>query len=237
MESNQVINANCWVAYFDILGFKNRIHDFNKQFGYGHLDTFVKIDYHDILNEAKNRVEQHKELLDKIEYTWFSDSFLFYIPVDDNGYSFSVFQSLAWQFLRGCIWKRIPLAGAMSAGEFYANKKENVFIGPALIDAVEYSEKQNWIGLVITPTGFKELQKFELNPLNVFEFREYGVPVKIKVKNDKDETVIKESIERLIVFKMNKHHKVENRIREMHQKADKEAKIKYENTLKSIDNK
>jgi len=30
MEEEKIINGNCWIAYFDILGFKNLLEPFSK---------------------------------------------------------------------------------------------------------------------------------------------------------------------------------------------------------------
>lgn len=242
MQNHEIINTNCWVAYFDILGFKNRVLDFVRQYGKGHLDIFVKNDYYDILDEAKRRVQQHRKLLDKINYAWFSDTFLFYIPTDSKGHSATVIESLARQFLLSCIWKRSAMRGALSAAEFYVNKKDNIFLGPALIDAYAYAEKQDWIGFVLTPKACSELQKFDLCPPDRGKYVKYDVPIKIKENHGKDGTVIKASTEKLHAFKMHKYQQVENCISQMQQEAknkypedyETKYKSKYKNTLKFI---
>lgn len=242
MENDKIINANCWVAYFDILGFKNMVLDFKTQYGGEHLDVFVSNYYFDILNEAKKRVERYKKLVDRIEHTWFSDTFLFYTPIDEQGYVAVAIESLARQFLLGCVWKRFPLAGALSTGAFFANKHESAFVGPGLIDANEYSEKQDWIGLVLTPNACSELQKFNLCPPDRDKYIEYDVPIKTKEKNERGELVLKMSTEKLFSFKMHKYMQVAESIRQMQQEArnnlGKEAyedvKVKYENTLNFI---
>ncbi len=227
--NNDIVNGNCWVAYFDILGFKNRLNDFCSQAGNGNLDIFVKINYDSILNRAKKKVKGYKEHLDSLEHAWFSDSFLFYVPVDKNGYSFDVMTTLARFFIVGGIKEKVPLVGAISVGEFYADKNNNVYIGPALVDAVEYTENQNWLGLVVSQKAIREIQEIDRFP-SKDKYGEYDVPVKIKGPT-----------KRLVVCKIHKHYPVEKKIREMRQKAineDAEEKVikKYDNTLCFIEN-
>ena len=106
-----------------------------------------------------------------------------------------------------------------------------------MIDAHDYTEKQNWLGLIVSPKAILEIQKIGRLP-GRDKYIQYDVPVKIKADN-KDETVlkvIKESTERLFVFKMHVYHQIENRIRQMKQEAinkgaGKRVMQKYENTM------
>jgi len=242
MKETKIINGNCWVACFDLLGFENRVNDFVEQNGEGHLDVFVKVYYKDVLEEAKRRVKQHKKLLAEINYVWFSDTFLFYIPIDKKGYAAIAIDSLARIFFVGCIWQRFVLRGALSAGEFYSEPEENIYVGPALIDAYRYMEKQEWIGLVISPKARFELAKINLCPPDRGKYIEYDVPVKTKEKNINSEVELKLETEKLFSFKMQIYQQVEERIREMQRETktklskmeyDK-VKAKYENSLKFI---
>ena len=218
MEIEKIINGKCWVVYFDELGFKNSIRDFVEKYEEGHLDTFVKTHYRDILERAKREVEEHSELLPNIHHAWFSDTFIFYIPVNENDGSFHVILNLAQSFLLGCTWKKHPLRGALGVGDFHANKAENIFVGPALIDAHDYSEKQDWIGLVVTPKAYAEMQQItNLGNPNECEFVKYDVPIIIKTEKTKDRIVRETSAEKLFAFKMHRYNKIKNRIQEMFQ--------------------
>lgn len=242
MKESKIINGNCWIACFDLLGFEYLVNDFVKQHGEGHLDVFVKVYYYDILKEAKRRVKQHKKLLDEINCAWFSDTFLFYIPIDENGYAATVIDCLARQFFMGCIRQKFALRGALSAGEFYSEPEENIYVSPALIDAYRYMEKQEWIGLVISPKACSELAKINRCPPDRGKYIEYDVPVKTKEKNIKSEVVLKSETEKMFSFKMQIYPQVEKRIREMQRETETKlskmeydkVKAKYENTVKFI---
>jgi hypothetical protein len=103
-------------------------------------------------------------------------------------------------------------------------------------------EKQEWIGLVISPKAFSELQKTNLCSSDRGKYVQYGVPIKTKEKNIKSEVVLKIETEKLFSFKMQKYMRVEESIREMQRESKNKlckseydtVKAIYENTLKFI---
>jgi hypothetical protein len=177
MEQEKIVNGNCWVAYFDILGFKNQIHPFR-----GHLDSYVKVQYEEILQ----RIEKDKQGVstftpDVHEYCCFSDSFLFYASGDSiQSYLTIHFVATGFFHYMAIVQKR-PITGAISVGDFYANKTKTIYLGEALNDAHTYAEKQDWIGLVLTPSARTKLESDGHDPF-VFahDFREYDVPIKLR---------------------------------------------------------
>jgi len=142
----------------------------------------------------------------------------------------------------GCIRQKFALRGALSAGEFYSEPEENIYVSPALIDAYRYMEKQEWIGLVISPKACSELAKINRCPPDRGKYIEYDVPVKTKEKNIKSEVVLKSETEKMFSFKMQIYPQVEKRIREMQRETETKlskmeydkVKAKYENTVKFI---
>lgn len=243
MQNHKIINCNCWVACFDIIGFKNLLNDFMSQSKTNDevvlaMDAFVEQYYKDILRKL---AEKGKYRPDKVFTHWFSDTFLLYTS-DDSPASLCCIEQSATHFFVDVIWTKMPLRGALSIGAFYADKETGIFLGPAFIDAYEYGEKQNWIGLVISPKACFELQKINLCPPDRGGYVEYDVPIKSKEKNIKSEVVLKIETEKLFSFKMQKYMQVEESIREMKQEAENKLdkgeydKVKaiYENTLKFI---
>ena len=142
MENEKITNGNCWVAYFDILGFKKLLEDEIKN---SSLKAFVQTHYIDILRKLKEKGEYWP---DHIVYTWASDGFVLFTK--DDKY-FNCLLRSAGHFFAELIQDRWCLRGAISFGEFYADTERSIFIGPALIDAYEYAEKLEMIGLVVTP--------------------------------------------------------------------------------------
>lgn len=206
------------------------------------MDAFVEHYYKDILQKL---VEKGKYWPDKVFVHWFSDTFLLY-TFDDSPESLVYIETSATHFFVDVISANsaaMALRGALSFGEFYADKKNGIFGGRAFIDAYQYAEKQHWIGLVISPKACSELQKTNLCPPDRGKYVEYDVPIKTKEKNIKSEVVLKIETEKLFSCKMQKYgHDVEKSIREMQQETETKlckseygtVKAIYENTLKFI---
>jgi hypothetical protein len=47
----------------------------------------------------------------------------------------------------------LPVRGAISFGEFYANREDSIYFGKALVEAYELTESQQWIGTAIAPSA------------------------------------------------------------------------------------
>jgi hypothetical protein len=234
MESNKIINGNCWVAYCDLLGFKKRILGFEQQYGVGHLDVFVKNFYSELLDKLKIQGEYWP---DKVFTAFASDSFLFFTH-DDSKDSFGCLSGTTKCFSWFVMKKSWPLRGAIGFGQLYADKSNNIFLGSGLIDAYQYAEKQNWIGITVTPKANSRLRELnvELTKRPVM-FREYDVPVKRKdIKNDICATV--EETECLFTVRIQGLSNVRGYVEQMQRKAmndndyEIKHKAKYENTLK-----
>ena len=73
----------------------------------------------------------------QIEFAWFSDTFVLYAR-DDTQSSFMRIEQLSRLFMRGLLQKRIPVRGAISCGEFFADKPNQIFLGGALVDAHKF---------------------------------------------------------------------------------------------------
>lgn len=229
MENDKVINNSCWVAYFDILGFSKRVDELKE-----HLDVFVNVYYEDILAEIKGRSIRISQALEsEIRYAWFSDTFIFFSK-DADPQSYMSIELLSREFLNSQIYARHPLRGALSVGEFYSEKGKNIFVGPALIDAYKYAERQNWIGFVLTPKARGNLNQHGIQ--DRVNYIEYDVPFKAGKSK------------RVLAYKLKIVVSGENilsgYIHQMQQEAknkypdEYEARYKtiYENTLKFINN-
>ena len=175
MEEEKIINGNCWVAYFDILGFKNET-----RLNTGQLPVLAYM-YKEVVDRING---EPKELTQQYDCFWFSDSFLFY-SLDDSIDSYKIIHFAATHFFEYMIiTKKWPLRGAMTAGDFYADRNSNIYLGEAIIDAHNFTEKQDWIGLVLTPNAHAKLVASGYAPstwVDGFGFREYDVPIKRRI--------------------------------------------------------
>jgi len=60
------------------------------------------------------------------------------------------------------IQAEIPARGAIAFGELYADASERIFYCKGLIQAYEYAEEQDWIGLILSPSTVERLNSIGL---------------------------------------------------------------------------
>jgi hypothetical protein len=226
-QDKNIINGNCWVACCDILGFKKEISEFEKV-GVGHLDVFFNNYYKSILDELQSQGNCYPN---DVFIAWFSDTFLFFTR-DDSKNSFGC---LCGEFERFCysVISQWPIRAAIGFGQLYADTSKNVFLGSGLINAYKYAEKQNWIGLVVTPEANKRTGELGID-LSRWRsrFRKYPVPLR------QQEGMGDTSESELFVSRIHRWPLVIEAVKNMQREAmnDKDYetkyKAKYENTLK-----
>jgi len=176
--TGSAVYGNCWLAYFDILGFKNilRNHYAMKTAG---LDAFANFHYKDVLGELK-RVGKYSP--DDITAIWFSDTFLLFAH-DDSHRSLVSINQAATHFFEEVISQRWPLRGALGIGEFYADPNNGVFLGQALVDAHRYAENQDWIGFIVTRDACAAIRQTDV-VLDRWEYVEHDIPFKKRLADD-----------------------------------------------------
>jgi len=203
-----------WVGYFDLLGTKKLINSEN------HVKVFSV--YCKAIEEAKNRIGN----LEWIEQTWFSDTFIFY--TDDFAISsFNQLDHLSYWFLYFLIDKHIPARGAISFGEFYADRENNLFFGKSLIEAYEYGEAQNWIGFLLCPSAKNVLKKQGLFSDKSFPYIDTEIPY------NKREDKLNNRLPACILGSRNVTNGVNYSLENLHlmrDRAEGKYRIKYDNT-------
>ena len=198
---------NCarWVSYFDILGFENR----------------VKADWvaaHAELDACLERLAAHQEIIGDIECAWFSDSFLFYTHDSSRGSLHRIDRASQW-FFDDLLDEGIPLRGAMAFGELYVDKAFNMFVGPALVNAVKFGERYDWIGFVLHDSARKEVEKVG-QPLGNQSYKPWSA--KVSRQQSEPEDV------RAYLFDFSSASAIEGMMCEV---ADPKVLPKYENAL------
>ncbi len=172
MESDKIINGNCWVVHFDILGFSNMVEKFPVWF---------------VQEEYKKALEEGRKYNMKCKFKFFSDSFIFYTDNDSHD-SFSGIEVTSAIFFQSMFLHEIPMRGCLNVGQFYADEGNGIFFGPAHIEAYKLAEGQNWIGLVFSEKTRGKFECFESAGFksNIrFRYQEYEVPYKKKPKRRK----------------------------------------------------
>jgi len=176
MQEDNFGFKNCWLAYFDILGFRGLVEVATKP-----EDLVLTRMRYSAALKALQKLVKNSQLLD---FTYFSDTFIIFSNDDSKG-SYGAIQQAAKEFMHKCISNRVPMRGAISFGRLTDsfNRKEKVLIGPALIDAYDHGEDQKWIGLILTPKALNKINKFKLNPItHDFRLIDKGVMKKFNTK-------------------------------------------------------
>jgi len=83
-----------------------------------------------------------------IKTAYFSDSLLLWVPYHP---------SYAEEFLRRCsavfcasLIEGLPIRGAISTGRAVLDKEKGIYLGTALVEAVRFEEKTNWVGVSLS---------------------------------------------------------------------------------------
>ncbi len=126
----------------------------------------------------------------------------------------------------------IPVCGAMSYGDFYADKNNNVFFGEALIEAYSFGENQNWIGFIICPSAIEQMKSIGLPADERLNYAYWKIPYK-KMQRD-----IPEKLPAYIIggsVEINGKNVCLEKLKEMRTRQSDDRIIqKYDNTIDFI---
>lgn len=163
----EFIKKESWVVVYDILGFKNQIKKAEQE-----------LPRHVLFNRLSKLIKYSKEEANVagFECILYADTFVFFAP-DDEPISYSKLMLLSKQIITKSIYIRLPLCGAISVGPTYVAEGMPVFIGPAFLEAHEYCDAQDWIGLLLTPSATQRIRKAGLEPIR-HDFVSRGICMK-----------------------------------------------------------
>jgi hypothetical protein len=157
-----------WVAVFDILGFKNRIADVAEDLPRAVLTDQIA----DLLGNLDCVEARQGELTTAV----FSDTIVVFSP-DLSAASYPWFLAQCRNLMTASIPIRLPIRGAISAGTTFEAEQHPIYIGPAFLEAHEYCEDQDWLGLVLTPSATKAAIGVGLDPVR-HGFVDCAVPLR-----------------------------------------------------------
>ena len=133
------------LAYFDIVAYSAYLRQTGME--------EVKRQMHRFLTFAKGLYARMALL--KIDSLVLSDSVILVMDTDRgclNAQTAQTFLATCSQLMgQAMISHRVPLRGAIGGGDFY--KSNDVLVSTALVDAVGYEKKQDWLGAVLTPNA------------------------------------------------------------------------------------
>lgn len=140
---NRALTADRYVAFLDIMGFKDRV---------------ARRGHDEILNELQQFSEYISSNLKgtpDITFVMFSDSFLFFTE-HNHASALKQLVSLLAGVMNHAISHRIPIKGVLAKGTFTVDIAKQLFFGQPLIDAYGLEENLVIYGIAIHHTLEKE---------------------------------------------------------------------------------
>lgn len=153
-----------FVAFLDIMGFKDRVAHNNHRDILNELEIFQ--------SNISQYVSYHRNA--NVQLAMFSDSILIYSQ-DDGKESLHALADITSHVMMYAIQqeKPIPLKGAIAAGKMTCNQTKQLYFGQALIDAYLLEENVKYYGVLVHHSAEKYLQETDYP-----EFRDIKAPLK-----------------------------------------------------------
>jgi hypothetical protein len=152
---NETINYNPsnissrWLGYFDLLGTSKLIQSGKI------VEVFLAY------QEALEKLKSWEKSNPNVSTAWFSDTFIIFSE-DDSGLSFQAIDLISRWLMFSLLRRSIPVRGAISCGSFYADNSNRIYLGQALLEAYEWGENQDWIGMLLCPSSIIRLDELNL---------------------------------------------------------------------------
>ena len=159
-------NTKRWIAYFDLLGITRLVKS-------GDWPAVFEA-----LSRSVEELKRHNHYDKEVSIAWFSDTFIVYVQ-DDSLKSFSAVSTISRFFSFYLLQASIPLRGAIACDWFYADHTNSIFFGQGLVEAYEYGEAQDWIGIILCPSAEDKLRGEE-ELINSLDFISTDIPYKTK---------------------------------------------------------
>lgn len=149
------------MLYLDLLGTRSLVNQGRMR------------EVHDAYLIAVEKVSSSLKGSVRLERVWLSDTFLVWAD-DDSGPSFTWLELLARSLFFSLLSKRVPVRGAISCGNLYTVPEHGIHFGPGLIEAHDYGEDQDWIGLVLTPSAERRMAALGIPPDERLNYAQYS---------------------------------------------------------------
>ena len=149
LENPELSNTRMrFVAYFDIMGFKNMIRTKPTDSIYGQ--------FRDLLDDIQNKLKTHKLLA----YSAFSD-LIVVITDDDTSKAFTQLADAALMLMQGTFTRYgWGMSGCIAKGEITYDKNRNIFIGQPIVDAYLLSEDIDYYGVAVHKSAHDDVRKY-----------------------------------------------------------------------------
>jgi hypothetical protein len=161
----QIRYTNRWLCYLDLLGFRARV-------AREEIGDILEL-YNQALEEIQRGTNAHQSR--GVACSWFSDTFIIFSRGGGLG-DFTSVEQAGRLFFQNLTLQGIPARGAIAYGKFYSQMERNIFIGPALIEAYECGEGQDWIGFSLAPSVFRRLEGTDLDLRQRYHYQPVDLP-------------------------------------------------------------
>jgi hypothetical protein len=151
------ISYQAWVAHFDILGFKSLIGNEKESLTVNVLKSKIE----EVVDELEKSATKFNE---SVECLFYADTFVIYSRSEKIN-DYPGFIRVCKDFYYSCIYKQLPIRGAVSFGEIEVGYNKRILIGKAFLESHEYSEDQNWLGMILTPSASSKLKEHGIEPI------------------------------------------------------------------------
>jgi len=163
--------SSLWLGYFDLLGTSKLIQSGKI------LEVFIA--YQEALEKLKGWEKRHPN----VSSAWFSDTFIIFSE-DDSELSFQAVDLISRWLIFSLLRRSIPVRGAIACGPFYADNSNRIYLGQALLEAYEWGENQDWIGMLLCPSSVTRLAELNLPIKERLNYTFCDVPFKKPHQND-----------------------------------------------------
>ncbi len=156
-----------FVAFFDILGFKDMV------LKNSHIDILDNLDklqsvardlestYWDEEMAKKSKI---KILKNQTKSITFSDSIIFFSQGDTLSDIFKILYD-SWGLYRAALENRIAIKGAISFGEITVDFDKSLFFGQAIIDSYLLHEDLHMLGIILDHNAENKINSFDINEM------------------------------------------------------------------------
>lgn len=151
-KSDWSVTADRYVAYFDIMGFKDMVLRTSHEEIYRMM---LKIDQN--IREMAD-IQWGDSTSKLIKTTNYSDSIIIYSK-DDSDDSLYSFVCTVAAFTNDLLTEAIPYKGAVAFGKMTLDTKNSIFFGQPLIDAYLLQEELEFYGVIAHATIEKEIEE------------------------------------------------------------------------------
>lgn len=145
-KSNWTMTESRFVAFLDILGFKDTVMRNSHDDIYDKLSTIEK--YSKQIQSIEMGKKNPKYNNCEVYVVNFSDSIVIFSK-DDSVVNFQFFLNTVGYLFLKCILSNIPLKGAISHGITSVNKSKQIYFGQSIIDAYLLEEELNYMGIIL----------------------------------------------------------------------------------------